>query len=76
MFYDTVSDSVACFVDFSTIKIFPLLHISQIKVKTGGNKESDDKIIATKLFEPSYLITAHQSSKFKAWNVKTGKYLN
>jgi hypothetical protein len=70
-----MTDSIACFTDFYKIKIFPLLHQTKIKVKVSGDRDSDDHIIATKFYEPNYLVTADQSGFLKVWNMKTGKYL-
>ena len=70
-----MTDSIACFTDFYKIKIFPLLHQTKIKVKVSGDRDSDNHIIATKFYEPNFLVTADQSGYLKVWNMKTGKYL-
>mmetsp|Transcript_21904 Transcript_21904/g.16227 ORF Transcript_21904/g.16227 Transcript_21904/m.16227 type:complete len:117 (+) Transcript_21904:160-510(+) len=73
--FDILTDCVAGFVNFHTIKIFPLLHINQIKVNVEGDKDSDDHIIATKYIPDFYLVTLHQKNIFNVWSMKTGKYL-
>jgi hypothetical protein len=36
IYYDRLGCQLAAFVNFNTIKIFPLLHTNKIKIKTGG----------------------------------------
>lgn len=36
-----MSDTIATFTSFYTFKVFPLLHLTRIKVKIEGNREDD-----------------------------------
>jgi hypothetical protein len=45
-----MSDSLAGFVNFNAIKIFPLLHLPRIKIKMAGKRMNDPHILATKYF--------------------------
>ena len=47
--YDPMSESIACFFDFYSFVVFPLLHLRRIKVKIAGKRNSDSDILATKL---------------------------
>lgn len=73
--WDIMTDSIACFTDFYKLKIFPLLHQTKIKVKVSGDRDGDHHILATKFYEPNYLVTLDTENSLKVWNLMTGKYL-
>ena len=70
-----MSDSLTGFVDFFTIKDFPLLHLPRIKIKIAGNRSTDPHIISTKLFMDRFLVTLDATNTLRYWNLKTGKYI-
>jgi hypothetical protein len=73
-----MSDSLAGFIDFTQIKVFPLLHLSRIKVKMAGKKMNDSHILATKYFsdrKSHILITLDSNNLLKGWNMKYGQFL-
>jgi hypothetical protein len=55
-----MSNSIAGFIDFYTIKVIPLLHCPRIKLKIAGNRSNDPHILATKyceIYDVKILIT-------------------
>jgi hypothetical protein len=65
--YDFMSENIAGFTDFKTLKVFPLLHLRRIKVKVGGIKTTDNHIVAIKLLNKGYMITADSDNYLRAW---------
>ena len=47
VYYDRANETMSAFVDYNTIKIWPLLHQSKIKLKLAGKRKEDIHILAT-----------------------------
>jgi len=75
LYHDRQGETLSAFVDFSTIKVFPLLHTNKIKIKNSRIKTVDSYVLGTMLLNHK-LYSLQSNNLLKEFNIMTGKLTN
>ena len=72
IYYDRQGETLSAFIDFNTIKVWPLLHTNRIKIRNSRIKSADQFVVGTMMLKHN-LYTIQCNNMLKEFNIMTGK---